>query len=147
MKVVLLQDVKGTGKKEELVNVSDGYARNFLFPRGLAREATSGVLNELKSKKQAADRRAEAELSEAKAAAQKIDGRTFGVKARAGDGRLFGSVTAREIAAAIERESGVAVDKRRIELDGDIKSFGTYEAAVKIHQGISAKIYISVSEL
>lgn len=146
MKVVLLQDVKGSGKKDELVNVSDGYARNFLFPRNLAKEATSGVLNELKSKKDAADHRAAVETDTAKQAAGKIEGKTFTIKARAGDGKLFGSVTAKEIASVIEKESGIAVDKRKIVMDKEIKSFGTYEIGIKMHQGVTAKIFISVGE-
>lgn len=146
MKVVLLQDVKGTGKKDELVNVSDGYARNFLLPRKLAREATSGVLNDLKSRQAAEDHRLQMEREEARRAADMLEGKTIMVTARAGDGRLFGSVTAREIAMAIEKETGVAIDKRKIVLEKEIKNFGVFEAAVKIYQGITAKIWVSVIE-
>jgi len=145
MKVVLLEDIKGTGKKDELVTVSDGYARNYLFPRKLAKEATAGVLNELKSKQASIDHRLAVELEEAKQAAEKIDGKTFIIKAKAGaDDKLFGSVTPKEIAAAIEKESGVVVDKRKIVLENDIKTYGTYEATIKVHQGVTAGIFVMV---
>lgn len=147
MKVVLLQDVKGTGKKDELVNVSDGYARNFLMPHKLAKEATAGVLNELQSKQASIDHKKEVELAEAKKAAEKMDQKTFIIKAKAGENdRLFGSVTPKEIAAAIEKETGVAVDKRKIALESDIKSFGNYEVSVKVHTGVSATVFITVCE-
>jgi ribosomal protein L9 len=146
MKVILLQDIKGTGKKDDVISVSDGYARNFLFPRGLAKEATKGVMSDLMNKQASADHRAEMELQDAKKAAEKIDQKTFTVKAKAGDGKLFGSVTAREIAAAIEKEAGITVDKRKISLDSDIKSFGTFEVTVKVHQGVSARVFVNVSE-
>lgn len=146
MKVVLLQDVKGTGKKDELVNVADGYARNFLFPRKLAREATGGVLNDLKSRQDAEEHRLQLEREEALRMAKMLEGKTVTVTARAGDGRLFGSVTAREIAAAIEKETGIVVDKRKVALEKEIKNFGVFEVAVKIYQGITAKIQVSVTE-
>ncbi len=147
MKVVLLQDIKGTGKKDELVEVSDGYARNFLFPRKLAKEATNSAINEVNTKQSAIEHRKEMELENAKEIAAKIDGKKFIIKAKAGTGdRLFGSVTAKEIAAEVSKSADVEVDKRKISLDKDIKSFGTYEVPVKICQGVSAKITVEVSE-
>lgn len=147
MKVILLQDVKGSGQKDEIVNVADGYARNFLIPKGLAAEATSQTLNELKSKQKAEERRKSVELDEAKDAAQKIDQKTFIVHAKAGaEDKLFGAVTAKEIAAAIEKETGCVVDKRKIALESDIKAFGNYEITIKMHPGVTAQAYITVCE-
>lgn len=147
MKVVLLQDVKGTGKKGELVQVSDGYARNFLLPRKLAKEANSQVMSELKSAESAKAWRIQKETEAAKAAAASIEGKTVRLFAKAGQGgRLFGSVTAKEVAEELKKSFHVDVDKRKIELDGDIRAFGTYECEVKLYTGISAKIYVLVGE-
>ena len=147
MKVVLLQDIKGSGKKDELIEVSDGYARNFLFPRKLAREATNSAINELNSKNDAKEYRKEVELDNAKEIAAKIDGQRFVINAKAGSGvRLFGSVTAKEIAKVASEKAGVEIDKRKIILDKEIKAFGTYEIAVKIVQGVNATITIEVCE-
>ena len=147
MKVILLQDVKGSGKKGELVNVSDGYARNFLFPRKLAKEANAQALNELKNAEASKAHKLEVELAAAKEAAAKIDGKSVKLYATAGQGgRLFGSVTAKEIAEEIQKQFGVNVDKRKIEIDGDIKAFGTYHCTVKLYTGVSAKVYAVVGE-
>lgn len=147
MKVVLLQDVKGTGKKGELVQVSDGYARNFLLPRKLAKEANSQVMSELKSAESAKAWRIQKETEEARAAAASIEGKTVRLYAKAGQGgRLFGSVTAKEIAEELKKSFHVDVDKRKIGLDGDIRAFGTYECEVKLYAGVSAKIYVLVGE-
>ena len=129
MKVVLLADVKGSGKKGELVNVSDGYARNFLFPKKLAKEANAQALNELKN------------------AEDKINGKSVSILAKAGQGgKLFGSVTAKEIAEAIKKQYGVDVDKRKIDTKGDMKAFGTYECEVKLYSGITATVKAVVTE-
>lgn len=147
MKVILLEDVKGSGKKDQIVNVADGYARNFLIPKGLAAEATPQTLNELKSKQKSEEHRKAQELDEAKKTAEKIDQKTFMIRAKAGaEDKLFGSVTAKEIAAAIENETGCEVDKRKIVLDTEIKSFGNYEVTIKIHPGVTATAYITVCE-
>ncbi|QAT49380.1 50S ribosomal protein L9 [Caproiciproducens sp. NJN-50] len=147
MKVVLLQDVKGTGKKGELVQVSDGYARNFLLPRKLAKEANSQVMSELKSAESAKAWRIQKETEEARAAAASIEGKTVRLFAKAGQGgRLFGSVTAKEVAEELKKSFHVDVDKRKIDLDGDIRAFGTYECEVKLYTGVSAKIYVLVGE-
>lgn len=146
MKVILRQDVKGLGKKGELVNASDGYARNFLLPRGLASEASTQALNELKNRELAEKHRKEVELEAAKAAAAALEGKTVRVSAKAGQsGKLFGSVTSKEVAEVIKNECGIEVDKRKVTVE-DIKNYGTYEAEVKILSGISAKIFILVSE-
>jgi large subunit ribosomal protein L9 len=146
LKLILKQDVKGLGKKGEMVNASDGYARNFLLPRGLASEVNARLLNELKNREQAEAYRKEAELKTAQEAAEDIDEKTVRISAKAGQsGKLFGSVTSKEIADAIKSEFGVEVDKRKITID-DIKNYGTYEAEIKILPGITAKVYVLVSE-
>mgnify|MGYP002590883124 len=133
MKVVLLADVKGSGKKGELVNVSDGYARNFLFPKKLAKEANAQALNELKNAEESKAFKIKQETEAAQASADKINGKSVSILAKAGQGgKLFGSVTAKEIAEAIKKQYGVDVDKRKIDTKGDMKAFGTYECEVKL---------------
>lgn len=147
MKVVLLQDVKGSGKKGELIQVSDGYGRNFLLPRGLAREANAQVMNELKSAEEAKARRVKREAEEARAAASAIDGKTVHLYAKAGQGgRLFGAVTAKEIAEELKNSFHIDVDKRKVALDGDIRAYGTYQCEVKLYTGVSARVYVLVGE-
>lgn len=147
MKVILQADVKALGKKGELVNASDGYARNFLFPKGLAIEADTKAMNDFKNKEKAQKFHKEEEVKAANEVAAKLEGKTIKLTARAGaNGKLFGSVTVKEIAECVNREFGLSVDKRKITLSDDIKTFGTYQAEVKVYQGISAKIYISVGE-
>ena len=146
MKVVLKQDVKGLGKKGELVNASDGYARNFLFPKNLAVEANAQNMTELKNREQAEKYRIETETAAAKKAAAEISGKTIVIKATAGqNGKLFGSVTAKEIAEKLSAEFGIKADKRKVIVD-DIKQFGTFEAEIKLYQGVSAKFYVTVGE-
>ncbi|MDD6011662.1 MAG: 50S ribosomal protein L9 [Oscillospiraceae bacterium] len=146
MKVVLKQDVKGLGKKGELVNASDGYARNFLFPKNLAVEANAQNMTELKNREQAEKYRIATETAEAKKAAAEISGKTITIKAKAGqNGKLFGSVTAKEIAEKIEEDFGIKTDKRKITVQ-DIKQFGTYEFEIKLYQGVSAKLFVRVGE-
>ena len=146
MKVILKNDVKGLGKKGELVNASDGYARNFLFPKGLAAEANAQAMSEFKNKQQAEKYRIETETAAAKAAAERISGKTIHITAKAGqNGKLFGSVTSKEIAEKVKAEFGIETDKRKIIVD-DIKQFGTYEFEIKLYQGISAKLYVMVGE-
>lgn len=145
MKVVLLQDIKGTGKKDELVEVSDGFGRNYLLARKLAKPATASAINEVNTKHEAAEHHRQEELDAAKTLAAKIDGKTVRVTAKAGSGdRLFGSVTAKEIAAAVLAQLGSEIDKRRFVLDKDIKAFGSYAVPVKIANGVSAKITVEV---
>lgn len=147
MKVILLQDIKGSGKKGELINVSDGYARNYLFPRKLAKEADAQALNELKNAEQSKQHKIAVETAEAEANKKKLEGQTLRLTAKAGQGgRLFGSVTSKEIAAALNTRFGLNVDKRKIVLDQDIKAFGTYKAEVKLYTGITAAISVMVTE-
>lgn len=147
MKVVLLADVKGSGKKGELVNVSDGYARNFLFPKKLAKEANAQALNELKNAQESQAFKIKQETEAAQASANKISGKSVSIFAKAGQGgKLFGSVTAKEIAEAIKKQYGVDVDKRKIDTKGDMKAFGTYECEVKLYSGITATVKAVVTE-
>lgn len=146
MDVILKSDVKGLGKKSEKVSVSDGYARNFLFPRGLAAEATAQTLSEMKNKQYSEQFRAEEELKAAKESAEKINGKTVVLKAKGGaNGKLFGSVTAKEIAVVVSKEFNVSVDKRKITVD-DIKAFGTYNAQVRLHPKVTAAFKVQVVE-
>ena len=146
MKVVLNQDVKGLGKKGELVNASDGYARNFLFPKNLAVEANAQNMTELKNREQAAKYKVDTETAEAKANAEKISGKTIHITAKAGqNGKLFGSITAKEIAEKIEKEFGIKTDKRKISIE-DIKHFGTFEFEIKLYTGVTAKLFVCVGE-
>ena len=147
MKVVLLADVKGSGKKGELVNVSDGYARNFLFPKKLAKEANAQALNELKNAEESKAFKIKQETEAAQASADKINGKSVSILAKAGQGgKLFGSVTAKEIAEAIKKQYGVDVDKRKVDTKGDMKAFGTYECEVKLYSGITATVKAVVTE-
>lgn len=146
MKVILTSDVKSLGKKGEMVSVADGYARNFLFPRGLAAEANAQSLTELKNREQAAQHKIAVDTQNARDAAAALEGKTVRVSAKAGaNGKLFGSVTAKEVAENIKKQFGIETDKRKITME-DVKSYGTYEAEVKLYAGISAKIYVQVSE-
>lgn len=146
MKVVLLSDVKGKGKKGELCNVSDGYARNYLFPNGLAKPADASAMNELKNADESARHHKAEEIKAAKELAQKLEGKTVVIHAKAGaNGKLFGSVTAKEIAAKIKESFGVDIDRRKMTVD-DIKSYGKYPAVVKLYTDITAEMTVSVEE-
>ena len=125
MKVILLQDIKALGKKGELAEVSEGYGRNYLLPKKLAKEANAQAMNEYK---------------------QALEGKILRMKANGNNGRLFGSVTSKQIAEEIRKQYGINVDKRKVVLDRDIKEFGTYKAEVKLYTGISAMIDVQVGE-
>lgn len=146
MKVILLADVKGTGKKQEIVNVSDGYARNFLFPKKLAMEATPGAAKEIE-RKQAAERQREMERrNEAEKKAASLRGKVITVVARCGaQGRLYGSITGQEVADALKKQHQVEVDKRKIELAEAIRTVGESEVVVKLYPEISAKMTLRVT--
>lgn len=146
MKVILKADVKGLGKKGQLVNASDGYARNFLFPKNLAVEANAQAMSELKNKENAEKFRIATETAAAQKNAERINGKTIKLTAKAGQsGKLFGSITSKEVSEKLKAEYDITVDKRKISMD-DIKAFGTFEAEVKLYTGISAKIYVMVGE-
>ena len=146
MKVILLQDVKGKGKKGELCNVSDGYARNFLFPKNLAVEADAAAMSEFKSREQAKENHIKEEIAAAKATADKLNGKSVTIKAKSGNGgKLFGSVTSKEIAAEIKNALGIEIDRKKMTVS-DIKNYGEYTAEIKLYNGISAKITVKVTE-
>lgn len=145
MKVVLLQDVKALGKKDDVVDVSDGYARNFLFPKGLAVEATKGKLNEISQKKSALENKKRQEMEEAKALAERLSKIEVAIKTKAGaGGKLFGSITAKDIADIIKKEHKIEIDKKKIVLDDAIKSLGTQEVEIKVYPEISAEVKVTV---
>ena len=147
MKVVLLQDVKGSGKKGELVNVSDGYGRNYLLPRGLAKEANAQAMNELKNAADSKQYKIDTQIKEANDAKAKLEKKTIVIHAKSGkEGKLFGSITAKEISNEIKQRYNIIVDKRKITITGEIKQYGTYDAQVKLYNGITADIYVQVCE-
>ena len=146
MKVILLADVKGKGKKGELCQVSDGYARNFLFPKNLAIEADSAAMSELKTREAAKEHHKQEEIAAAKETAAKLEGKKITLHAKAGTaGRLFGSVTSKEIAAEIKNSLGIEIDRKKMSV-ADIKNFGDYTAEVRLYPGITAKLTVSVTE-
>lgn len=147
MKVIFLQDVKGSGKKGEVKNVADGYAQNMLLKKGLAVEATPKNLSELAGKQSSAAHKIDVEKQNAREIADQLNGKTIKATAKAGTGgRLFGAVTAGNIADLIAQQYGCKVDKKRISLKTDIKNFGTYEAEIRLYTGIIAKVTVEVSE-
>ena len=147
MKVILKADVKGQGKKDQMVEVSDGYARNFLLPRKLAIIADNQAVNEMKNKEAAQKHRIEVERAAAKDAAAKLEGIMLTFKVGAGaDGRLYGSVTTKEIAEKLAKEHGLTVDKRKITLPEPIKAYGKYDLDVKLYTDVSGKIHLIVTE-
>lgn len=147
MKVVLTQDVKSQGKKGDVIDVSEGYARNFLFPKKLAVVADSKVMNELKNKESAQKFKVDTETKEAKALAEKLSGITVVISLTAGsDGKPYGSVTTKEIAETLESAHKITIDKRKIVLDKAIRSFGSYTLDVKLYTGVVGKINLTVTE-
>ncbi len=147
MKVLLLQDVKGQGKKGELVNVSDGYARNFLLPKKLAVVADNAVLNEIRTKEEAKKHREAEEKKAAQENAKKLEGIVVKLFATAGaDGKFFGAISAKEIADELAKQSGIEVDKRKIDLKDSIKAFGTYSLDVKLYADVTGKINVVVAK-
>ena len=146
MKLILIQDVKTLGKKDTVIEVSDGYARNYLIPRGLAVEASKGNLNEIQNKKDAEANRKAREEARAKELAEKIAGRTFTIKAKTGEnGKLFGADSNKDVADAIEADTKLSIDRKKIELKEPVKNIGTYEVEAKIYPGVSAKFNIHVT--
>ena len=147
MKVLLLADVKGQGKKDQIVEVSDGYARNFLFPKKLAVVADAKVMSESKSKEEARQFKLKEEKAAAKALADKLSALTVKISASSGgDGRLYGSITSKDIAEKLKEQHKIELDKRKLVLQDNIKAYGTYEVDVKVYPEISAKLKVTVSE-
>ena len=147
MKVILLEDVKALGKKGEIVNVSDGYARNAILPKKLGMEATPKNLNDLKLQNQHADKVAAENLENAKELARVIAEKKVVVKIKAGEGgKIFGSVSTKEIAQAAKEQAGLELDKKKMQLNEAIKALGTYEIPVKLHPKVTAKLTVQVVE-
>ena len=145
MKVVLLADVKGQGKKNDVINVSDGYARNFLLPRKLAVEADAKVMNEIKGREESIKHKIEVETAEAKALAAKLETLLVKITATSGaDGRLYGSITAKDIADHLSKDYGITVDKRKIQLSDPIRAYGKFDLDVKLYTDVTAKVHVLV---
>ena len=148
MKVILVQDVKGQGKKGQMLEISDGYARNYLLPRKLAMEATPDAINTMRMNDKAAAERAAKERAEALETSHKLRDMTVVVKAKGGGaGKLFGSVTSQEIADALKAQSGITIDKRKIVLSDSIKNVGTYTAQCKLGYEITAPLTVKIEEI
>ncbi len=147
MKVLLLADVKGKGKKDQIINVSDGYARNFLFPKKLAVEADAKAMADAKNKEEARLFKIEQDKAAARELAAKLEGVTVKIKASAGaDGRLYGSITTSDVAAELKKQHGIDIDRRKISTDGAIKAFGSYTLDVKLYPEIQGKINLVVCQ-
>ena len=147
MKVLLKQDVKGQGKAGQIVSVSDGYARNFLFPRQLAVPADAAAVNEVRTKEEAAQYHAKVEKDNSLKAADVLKDKIIEIKAKAGSaGRLFGSVTTKEVSEALKAQYGVDLPKTRLELGEPIKSFGTYQVKAKLYTEIQGVVTVKVEE-
>ena len=145
MKVLLLQDVKGQGKKDQIVDVSDGYARNFLFPKKLAVVADNKAINEVKNKEASKQYKIETEKAAARAIAEKLSEITLKIQTGAGaDGRLYGSVTSKDIAEALSKQYGITIDKRKIVMPDPIKAYGIYNFDVRLYPEIVGKVRVTV---
>ena len=147
MKVILLQDIKGVGKKDQIINASDGYAKNFLIPKKMAVEATKVNMDRLERQHADAAAKAQAELEEAQKLGKEIEEKTINIKVKVGNnGKLFGAVTNKEVASALKEQFNIDIDKKKIVVE-PIKAVGDSEAAIKLHPQVTAKLKISVSEL
>ena len=147
MKVILLEDVKSLGKKGQIVNVSDGYARNLLLPKKLGVEATGKNMNDLKLQKANQERIAQEQLDAAKALAADLESKIVVVKIKAGEGgKTFGSVSTKEIAAALKEQHQIEIDKKKLQLAEALKNFGSYEVTVKLHPQVTGKVTVKVTE-
>ena len=145
MKVILLEDVKSLGKKGEIVNVNDGYARNFILPKKLGLEATSKNLNNLKLQKQNDEKVAQEKLDAAKALAEEIKEKSITVKIQAGvEGKVFGSISSKEIATEAKKQLNMDIDKKKIVIPDAIKSLGTYNVNIKLHKDVTATLTVKV---
>lgn len=148
MKVILKQDVKTIGKKDEIHEVSDGYARNFLLPRGLAAVADADAVNQARTKSEAKAHHEAQARAAAEAVAAQVKGKTVAIKVKGGaSGKLYGKVTAKDVAEALSRQIGSEIDKKKIEMPSAIKEFGSYDASVRLYAGVTAAFKIKVEEL
>ena len=147
MKVILKADIKGVGKRDEVINASDGYARNFLFPKKLAVEATKSNLNDFELKQKAEAKRKKEELEQAQNMAKELENKTVTVKVKTGEnGKLFGSVTNKEVAEEIVKQTGMEIDKKKVSIGDPIKMVGERTAVIKLHPKVSAEITIKIVE-
>ena len=145
MKVILLQDIKGVGKKDQVINANDGYARNYLFPKKLAVEANAGNLTNLKSKQDSNQYRKDLQKEEAIKIADKLKGLTVQIKVKAGEnGKIFGGVTSKEIAENLKVQHGIEIEKKKIILTETIKTLGTVNVDIKLYEGVTAKLKVQV---
>lgn len=147
MKIILLQDEKKLGKKGDIINASDGYARNYILPQKIGVEATPKNMNDLKLQKANEDKIAKEQLEAAKALAAELESKSVTLKIKAGEGgKAFGSVSSKEIVAAYKEQHGIELDKKKIQLSESLKNFGTYEVSVKLHPQVSGKLTVKVAE-
>ena len=145
MKVILLSDIKGVGKKDEVINASDGYARNYLFPKKLALPADSGNMSRLNAKKASEAHKKSLELEAAKKTAEEIKNITLNIKVKAGEnGKIFGGVTSKEIAEELKKDHKIDVDKKKVMLKENIKNLGRYNVDIKLYEGVIAKLTVNV---
>lgn len=145
MKVILLEDIKGVGKKDEVINASDGYARNFLLPRKKAIEATEENLSKLKAKKDSVLFKKDVDFKEAKEIAKRMETMVLHLKVKAGEnGKIFGGVTAKEIAENLKKEYGIEVDKKKVMLNETIKTIGRFSVEIKLNEGVISKLTLQI---
>ncbi len=146
MIVILTQDVRGKGKAGDVIKVSDGYARNMLLPKGLAKEATQGNVRSLEKQKAIAEEKREEQKAKAIQQAEKLEGITLNIKSKGGEnGKLFGSITSKDIAEALEKQENIKIDKKKIDMPGPIKQTGEQTVTVKLFQEVSAKLKVEVT--
>ena len=147
MKIILLQDEKKLGKKGDIIDASEGYARNYILPKKIGVEATPKNMNDLKLQKANADKIAQEQLDAAKALAAELESKQVTVKIKAGEGgKAFGSVSSKEIAAAFKEQHGIEIDKKKIQLPESLKNFGSYEVSIKLHPQVTGKLAVKVAE-
>ena len=145
MKVILLQDIQGTGKKDQILEISDGYARNYLLPRKLAKEATAEAVNALEKSKGASRHREEVRRQEAEVRARELKGKVIQIEAKGGEnGKIYGSITNEQIAAALKEQHGIDIDKRKLELEEPIRTAGQFFVTLKLVAGINTRMIVNV---
>lgn len=147
MKIILLQDEKKLGKKGDIVEVSEGYARNYILPKKIGAEASAKNMNDLKLKKANDAKVAQEQLDSAKALAADLEDRIVTIRIKAGEGgKVFGSVSAKEIAAAVKEQCGIEIDKKKLQLADNLRNFGSYEVGIKLHPQVTGKLTVKVTE-